>query len=67
MTIASCTRRCAQAGYEIAAMEYFYQCFCDNFVSIGRTFRLLQPLTLVDKDGWQARFVRVGVQHQVCG
>ncbi|EUC35845.1 hypothetical protein COCVIDRAFT_88427 [Bipolaris victoriae FI3] len=35
MTVASCTRKCAQAGFEIAAMEYSYQCFCDNFVRMG--------------------------------
>jgi hypothetical protein len=33
MTIASCAKKCADAGYQIAAMEYSYQCFCDNAVS----------------------------------
>ncbi|KAI4941281.1 hypothetical protein J4E91_010858 [Alternaria rosae] len=35
MTVASCTSICAKAGYEIAAMEYSYQCFCDNAVRMG--------------------------------
>ncbi|CAN9245366.1 unnamed protein product [Alternaria alternata] len=35
MTIASCSNACAKAGYEIAAMEYSYQCFCDNTVRMG--------------------------------
>ncbi|CAG5137745.1 uncharacterized protein ALTATR162_LOCUS191 [Alternaria atra] len=35
MTIASCASKCAKAGYEIAAMEYSYQCFCDNTVRMG--------------------------------
>jgi hypothetical protein len=39
MTVESCTTKCAQAGYEIAAMEYSYQCFCDNFVSIAEILR----------------------------
>jgi hypothetical protein len=34
MTIASCSKKCADAGYAIAAMEYSYQCFCDNAVSL---------------------------------
>ncbi|CAE7192970.1 hypothetical protein P3342_009322 [Pyrenophora teres f. teres] len=35
MTIASCATKCAAAGYQIAAMEYSYQCFCDNAVRMG--------------------------------
>jgi hypothetical protein len=35
MTIASCANACAKAGYTIAAMEYSYQCFCDNVVRMG--------------------------------
>jgi hypothetical protein len=37
MTIASCSKLCADAGYQIAAMEYSYQCFCDNTVRIHPT------------------------------
>jgi hypothetical protein len=37
MTIASCSKKCADAGYQIAAMEYSYQCFCDNTVSTYTT------------------------------
>jgi hypothetical protein len=35
MTIASCSNRCADAGYSIAGMEYSYQCFCDNVIRQG--------------------------------
>ncbi|USP76719.1 uncharacterized protein yc1106_03993 [Curvularia clavata] len=35
MTVESCTKKCAQAGYTIAAMEYSYQCFCDNVIRMG--------------------------------
>ncbi|KAH7094455.1 hypothetical protein FB567DRAFT_4112 [Paraphoma chrysanthemicola] len=35
MTIASCASRCAAAGYEIAGMEYSYQCFCDHIIRMG--------------------------------
>ncbi|KAH9882217.1 hypothetical protein J1614_001389 [Plenodomus biglobosus] len=35
MTIASCSEKCAAAGYSIAGMEYSYQCFCDNMVRMG--------------------------------
>ncbi|KAH7084811.1 copper radical oxidase-like protein [Paraphoma chrysanthemicola] len=35
MTIASCASRCAAAGYEIAGMQYNYQCFCDNMLRMG--------------------------------
>jgi hypothetical protein len=42
MTIASCANKCATAGYEIAAMEYSYQCFCDNAVSTIQTYNTLQ-------------------------
>ncbi|RYF49565.1 MAG: hypothetical protein EOO38_07610, partial [Cytophagaceae bacterium] len=35
MTVASCASKCAAAGYEIAGMEYSYQCFCDNIVRMG--------------------------------
>lgn len=52
MTIASCASRCAQAGYEIAAMEYSYQCFCDNAVSIASIF-CSQLLIRTDPHGRQ--------------
>ncbi|KAF1940221.1 galactose oxidase [Clathrospora elynae] len=35
MTIASCANVCAEAGFEIAAMEYSSQCFCDNMVRMA--------------------------------
>lgn len=35
MTIASCANKCAAAGYEVAGMEYSYQCFCDNLIRMG--------------------------------
>ncbi|KAF2025478.1 galactose oxidase [Setomelanomma holmii] len=35
MTIASCASKCATAGYEIAGMEYSYQCFCDNVIRMN--------------------------------
>jgi hypothetical protein len=35
MTIASCSNKCAAAGYTIAGMEYSYQCFCDNMLRNG--------------------------------
>ena len=59
MTIASCTTKCTDAGYEIAAMEYSYQCFCDNLVSIVKTVIINRLLTLIGQDGRQTRNVRV--------
>ena len=35
MTIASCSKKCADAGYTIAGMEYSYQCFCDNVIRMN--------------------------------
>lgn len=35
MTIASCANACAKAGYTIAAIEYSYQCFCDNVIRMN--------------------------------
>lgn len=57
MTVESCTKKCAQAGYTIAAMEYSFQCFCDNIVSIPRIFPCDHSLTRTDQDGRQARSV----------
>jgi hypothetical protein len=35
MTVASCSNKCAAAGYSIAGMEYSSQCFCDNVIRNG--------------------------------
>ncbi|KAH8701492.1 copper radical oxidase [Phaeosphaeriaceae sp. PMI808] len=35
MTVASCSNKCAALGYEIAGMEYSYQCFCDSLIRMG--------------------------------
>jgi hypothetical protein len=56
MTIASCANKCAKAGYEIAAMEYSYQCFCDNTVSIVMTFN--RPITYSRRSEWAANLLR---------
>lgn len=53
MTVASCTKKCADAGFEIAAMEYSYQCFCDNFVSIPDDLRSYSD-TNFNRSGWEA-------------
>lgn len=54
MTVESCTSICAKAGYEIAAMEYSYQCFCDNVVSTARLLSLPRSTDL-NRSGWEAR------------
>ena len=53
MTVESCTKKCAQAGYTIAAMEYSYQCFCDNVVSLA-TVLSLRSFTNWNRSGWEA-------------
>ena len=63
MTIASCANKCAAAGYQIAAMEYSYQCFCDNTAStMTPVHALLNILTAITgQNGRQACLVRVGL------
>jgi WSC domain len=42
LTQASCVRTCAGLGYSIAGMEYYTQCFCDNYI---RNSAALEPLS----------------------
>lgn len=54
MTIASCANACAAAGYQIAAMEYSYQCFCDNTVSTNDYFGALCNTNTPSRSEWAA-------------
>jgi hypothetical protein len=61
MTIASCAKKCADAGYEIAAMEYSYQCFCDNAVSLHNTPCSKTAIANPCRLGWAANLLRLSL------
>jgi hypothetical protein len=42
LTQESCVQTCANLGYSIAAMEYYKQCFCDNWI---RNSAVQEPLS----------------------
>jgi hypothetical protein len=42
LTQSACVQTCAALGYSVAGMEYYTQCFCDNFI---RNSAILEPLS----------------------